>query len=220
MRCAALVSLVLAASGCGGADPAHRDAYNRAFAALHAGQVREAESALDAIPDDAGSEVVAHRDFLRGNVKFEQCLVAERQASTAEAEPFAFDIAITFARRSAEAWRAAAMSRADWPEARRNVERALLKRAELHRRKAQAEERQRRKNDPTPKPKPQPKKPPPEGPPEKKDEPAPEKKPGEKELSPDQVRGLIETLAKKETEKVALRRSQQRKRAASVERDW
>ena len=114
------------------------------------------------------------------------------------------------------------MGRADWPAARRNVERALLKLADLRKKKAQAEERQRRRSDPEPRPDPK-KKPPlpePEAPPEKKEELAPDKKPGEKELSPAEVRGLIEALARKENEKITLRRSQQRKRAATVERDW
>ena len=116
-------------------------------------ELRRAEEEANRVADPHGL-------FLRGNVAFADCLVAEKQAATAAAEPFAFDVAIALADKAARLWADAAMSREDWPAARRNVERALLKAAELRRRKSQAE--QQRRPDPKPQPKPNPK-PQPEG---------------------------------------------------------
>lgn len=201
MRAALAILLLLA--GCG--DDAAERAFRETVAALQKGELRKAESA---------AAKAAAGDFLMGNVKFAKCELAERQAEQPGAEPFAFDIAINYAQSAHEAWQRAALSRDDWPAARRNVERALLKIEEL--KKKRDEKQQDRKKKPTPQPKPQPQKNPVKQPQPK---PAPDK-PQRKELSPEEVLRLLDRLAQKEKDKLALRRTEKKKRSAGVERDW
>lgn len=191
-----------------GDDASAARLFNRALAALRAGDLTDAEGAAETAAERGTPEIAALCDFVRGNAAFERCLMAERQASTAAAEPFAFDVAITYAKKARGLWQLAAMSRSDWPEARRNVERALLKEDELRRKKADREEQQRRKAKPRPRPRP------PDA------EPDPAVAPQLKELDPDEVLRLLDKLAQKEREKRALRRSHRKGRMAGVERDW
>jgi len=190
--------------------PAER-LFNRALAALRAGDLTDAEAAAERAAARGTAEIAALADFLRGNAAFARCRMAERQAATAAAEPFAFDVAITYAQKAGRLWQLAAMTRADWPAARRNVERALLKEEELKRKKADREEQQRRKANPRPRPKPTPA-------PDAEQDPAVD--PQSKELDPDAVLRLLEKLAEKEKEKRALRRSHREARMTGVERDW
>lgn len=191
--------------------------YNRGLAALRAGDHRTAEACAEKAAARGEGEIAALADFLAGNAVFAACEVAARQASTPAAEPFAFDVAIAYAGKAAGFWQRAAMSRLDWPEARRNVERALLKAEELKRKKSQREEERRRAPTPQPKPRPPAPQPAPQG----------EKRPEEKEavpqlgqLPPEEVMRLLERLAEKEREKTALRRAQRRERMAGAGRDW
>ncbi|MHC4163237.1 MAG: hypothetical protein ACYTDU_12665 [Planctomycetota bacterium] len=192
--------------------PAER-LFNRALAALRAGDLTDAEGAAASAAARGTPEIAALSDFLRGNAAFARCRMAERQASTTAAELFAFDVAITYARKAGRLWQLAAMSRPDWPEARRNVERALLKEEKLRRKKADREKQQRRKTDPQPRPKPTPEK-------GRDIEPDPAVDPQLEELDPDEVLRLLDKLVEKEKEKRALRRSQREARMAEVERDW
>ncbi len=197
-RPAALVLLVCA---CGD------NAGERTVAALRAGDWRGAETRAKELAPPL-------RDFVRGNVAFAHCLMAERQASSPAAEPFAWDVAISYGRRARDFWKHAAMSRDDWPEARRNVERALLKLDALARKKKEAE--RRRQSNPKPKPKPTPRR----KPLGRDETQEPKDQPQLKELTPEQVLRLLDKLAEKEKEKVALRRSHRKVRMAEVERDW
>lgn len=207
-----------AAEDAAGAEATAALSYNRALAGLRAAELRDAAAAVERAAARAGPDLVPQVDFLRGNVAFAQGELAARQAEAAGSEPFAFDIAINHVERALRAWERAAMSRADWPAARRNLERAQRKLAELRRRKAEAEDKRRRESDRRPKPKPKPKPPPP------KPEPAPEADqpdgPQLDELSPAEVRRLLDRLAEKEREKLALRRQHRKERMAGVERDW
>jgi len=216
MRTAALVIFLCA---CGGPDEGAVAAYNRALAAMRAGEPRvaatEAEHAA-ALDDGRVHELAI---FLKGNAVYAQCLTAELAAGTDAAEPFAFDVAITYGESALDLWTRAAMLRDDWPAARRNAERALRKLRDLRRKKAEAEDKQRKRNDP--KPKPQPPKPPPINPdPGKKVDEDPTTKVRTAELSPDEVIRLMDRLAEKEKEKLEVRRSERKKRAGSTERDW
>ncbi|MHC4973714.1 MAG: hypothetical protein ACYTG3_15420 [Planctomycetota bacterium] len=214
-RSKALALLALLLGACGGDESSAERLFNRALAALRAGDLSDAEAAAESAATRGTPEIEALCDFVRGNAAFARCRMAERQASTAAAEPFAFDVAITYARKARRLWQLAAMSRPDWPAARRNVERALLKEDELKRKKADREEQQRRrKTDPKPKPRP---KPPPESP---DAEPDPAVDPQLRELAPEEVLRLLDKLAQKEKEKRALRRSRRKARMADVERDW
>ncbi len=197
-RPAALIFLLCA---CG------RDAGDRAIAALRAGDWRDAETwAAELAPP--------LRDFVRGNVAFAHCLMAERQASSPAAEPFAWDVAISYGERARDFWQHAAMSRDDWPEARRNVERALLRLEELAQKKKEAERRRQSNKKPQPKPKPR------VDPQGGNDTQEPQEEPQLNELTPEQVLRLLDRLAEKEKEKLALRRSHRKVRMAGVERDW
>jgi hypothetical protein len=191
--------------------------FNRALAALRAGDLGDAEASAKRAADRGDEEVAALCVFLRGNVAYARCVLAERQAATAAAEPFALDVAIKYAQEARRLWQLAAMSRSDWPAARRNVERALRKLEELERKKAAEDERRKKQSEPQPVPVPQPNAP--EAQPEESDLDA-EVTPQLKELQPDQVLRLIELLERKEREKLALRRAQRATRTAEVERDW
>ena len=208
MRKRAAAALILLGA-CGG--PAD-DAYATALAALRDGDPSRAESAAQGLGGHPGL-----RDFLLGNAAFVRCTTAEKQAASQAAEPFAWDVAIQYGVSARDLWQRAAMTRPDWPAARRNVERALLRIEELRRRKAEAEDKRRRKTDPQPKPKPKPK---PAPRPDPKPEPDRGQQPQLKELAPEEVMALIGRLAEKEREKRALRRSQREKRMAGTERDW
>jgi tetratricopeptide (TPR) repeat protein len=198
--------------------------FNRALAALQAGALPEAAAAADEAAARGGPEFAALRDFVLGNVAFARAARAEALASLPDVPPTAFDPAIAQAEAARGAWLAAAASRPDWPEARRNVERALVKLEELRRKRQEAADRMR-SDRPKPRPRPRPEPPPPEPPAPREPErvegrPEPQPEPPRVELTPDQVRRLLETLERKEQEKVALRRARQRAREREVERDW
>ena len=202
--------------------------YDRALAALRTGNLTEAEGAADAAASRGGAEFAALRDFLRGNAAFARAEIAARQAGTVEAEPFALDVAIAHAETARRSWAAAAVSRPDWPEARRNVERALLLVEELRKRKPASDPESRKSGTPEPRPVPIPPPPRPDAPdlPEPPredprgpgDDASPES--GAAELSPEAVARLFEKLAEKERERAALRRERREARSDEVERDW
>ena len=199
--------LLLAA--CGGGEPAEA-LFARALEALAESRPREAEAAAREAARRGGQEYQALRDFVWGNTAFARCLLAQKQAALPQAEPFAYDVALNYARAARDAWQLAAASRIDWPAARRNVERALLKIEELERSRAE-QERKRKQTDPQPDPRAKP-------------APTKEPKPAQprlqlEELPPDEVRKLLDRLAQKEREKLALRRTQRKTRMAG-ERDW
>jgi hypothetical protein len=214
-RAAALIVLLLLPwlSGCGDGEEATAiRQYNEALEAYAAGELRHAYASAEKAARLGGAETAGYADFLRGNVKFAECALAEEQAGTAEAEPFALEVALAYARSARDLWQSAAMSRPDWPAARRNVERALLKIRELTDRKEEAKSRKERRPDPKPAPKPEPLDPglDPDQPPEAL----------LTELSAEEIRRLFERLARKEQEKVDLRRATRRERMSEVERDW
>jgi len=204
------VRLVLAP----GEDASASLLYNRALAALRAGRYREAEAAAERAAARGGREVAALASFLRGNIAFAAAERAERQAGTAGAEPFALQIAIAYAKSARDHWIAAATSRADWPEARRNVARALQTIEDLVDRKREAEKKKVPEPEPKPAPLPEP------GAEREEVEPEPGKEPQIRELSPEQVLRLFERLEEKEREKVEVRRGHREERMAGVERDW
>jgi hypothetical protein len=189
---------------------------NRALAALRAGDLRDAEASAERAAARGGPDFEALRDFLRGNAAFARAVLAERQADTPEAEPFAFDIAIRYARGALEAWKLAAASRSDWPEARRNVERANHKIAELERKKEEKVRDPRRERAPGPAPIPEP--PSDAGGATTEEEVTTEAQ--RLALTPEQVARLFERLAEKEREKREIRQAWRRERMADGERDW
>ena len=201
-----MLSLLLA--GCAGESASKYDA---ALAALREGELRQADS-------HARESTEMRAGFLRGNIAFAQCLLAEEQAVTMAAEPFAWDIAIQYADHALGHWAQAAASRDDWPEARRNVERALLKLDDLRRKKAKAEEELKRKSEPQPRPQPQPQAQPAGG--DQKITEDAEIEAQMKPLSEEQVTQLLDRLAAKEKEKRTLREKEGAKRLADGELGW
>lgn len=194
--------------------------YNLALAALAAGRMPEAEAAAERAAARGGPAFDARRAFIRGSAAFARCLKAEIALFAPAPPPAAFTAAIAQAEAARDAWQEAAAGRADWPEARRNVERARIKLAALRKMKEDAE-RDKKRKDPTPEERPQPEpEPRPEPPrkPETVDEPAPVTEADE--LPPAEVRRLAEKLAKKEAEKTRLRLARVATGTPGVERDW
>lgn len=110
--------------------------FNQALAAYQSQAWSQAESAALAAAARGGAEFQALADFLRGNIFYARCELAERESLGPQAGPSALDVAIALAQSAADAWQRAAMSREDWPQARRNVERALAKLEQLQNKKA------------------------------------------------------------------------------------
>ena len=193
--------------------------HNRAMAALCAGELIEAEFSAEKAAVRGGPEFAALRDFLLGNTAFARCGKAETEAGMLEADPFAFDTAIAHAEIAGRCWQRAASSRSDWPAARRNVERALLKLKALKKKKEAAKQQKKKikdkKNMNQPDPLLQSQRPKPED-----QEQESRVKPLLHELPPELVRRLLDKLNEKEKEKLALRKAQQRLQRAEVEKDW
>lgn len=100
---------------------------NLAIAELHAGRLDAAEAAAERAALAGGLGWYGERDFVRGAAAWKRSFMLETRADLPGAgkDPFAAAIAAT--REALDAWRAACISRADWPAARRNVERALFR---------------------------------------------------------------------------------------------
>jgi hypothetical protein len=197
--------------------------HNQALAALRAGELVVAEIAAEKAAARGNALFIGLRDFVLGNVAFVRCERADLVSRQPESGPPALDAAIAHAESAAAWWQRASMTRSDWPEARRNAERAAVRLRELKDRKEQAE-RKRQANAGRRSPRPLPT-------PTAEGEQATEA--GGKisrsqrvtvavkgELSPQQVRHLLEMLAEKEVEKRRLREKNQRVRTLAVERDW
>jgi len=195
--------------------------YDVALAALQCGQPAVAEAAAEQAVARGGGSFVARRAFVRGSAAFHEAELAAAEAALPDADPTAFDRAIRGVESARDAWRSAATSRDDWPQARRNVERASKRLLELARAKA---ERQRKHEagagrsvvlEPPREP---------ERAPEASNAPAPAVAP-EVDLTPSQIERLLEVLARDEEAKRELRRARRAARpppspSAPSERDW
>jgi hypothetical protein len=169
------------AAGCG-------SPYEDTLDALRAGDLDRAVAAAE------GTEWHA---FVRGNAAFAGSEAAEQ-----------LDLKIALAENAVAAWRLAAMTR-DWPEARRNVERGLLRLRQLYEKRSGRE----------PKP-PEPKPPPPEPRPGREDGPETEAKLEKGEIAEQQVLRLLEIVREKERRKLAERRARLGAPQPGVEKDW
>lgn len=187
--------------------------YNRALAALHVGELRAAEISAEKAASRGGREFQELADFLLGNAAFVRCERAEAEAAMAEADPTALTRAIIHARSSIDFWQLAATRADDWPAARRNTERALLKLSELLEKKAEADENRTTQTQPEPQQPPEPDEPTEEV----EEDPTLQAEP--EALSAEQLQSLLDKLAQMEREKRTLREAWQRLRT-EVERDW
>jgi hypothetical protein len=173
-------------------------------------------------PSDA--TLAAHRTFLEGNASFAASEAAEARATAPGGDVRDREAALAHAEDALAAWRTAATSRADWPQARRNVERALIRVERLRRESARTTgERDRpppRGDGPGDAP-PDPS-PPPPTPPPPPDIPA-DDRPTDvitTELAPADVLRVLDVLAEKERAKQALRRARVAAPTTGTEKDW
>ena len=171
-----------------GVDPGHAS-FQDACARLRARDWAGVQAAAQQAVDRGGARYRPLQSFLRGNVAFGQSL------ATNDA-PKAFALAED----ALAHWRVAATSRADWPAARRNVERALLR---LHQLRVRAK----------------PKRKPPPPPPDNKPK-AAKAKVETQDLAPGAVLQLLKVLARKDQERLRARRDARARSSADVERDW
>lgn len=198
-RCVALSCVLLVLGGCG--DDLAREAFHDAVAKVQMGDLAGAEAAAERAAELGDTRYGPIRAFLRGNASFARSMALNDEVNRPDADPRARAGALAFAEDALAYWRAAAASRSDWPGARRNVERALL-RIDMLREKG----KQKRKKQP---------------PPSEEDKPQPqEAKLETRELPPGQVMGLLDLLRKKVELKRRAREAQRRQTSARVERDW
>jgi tetratricopeptide (TPR) repeat protein len=188
--------------------------YDQALAAVRTGRYRAAEEAVRRAREAPGADdLVPLLDFVLGNVAWLRSEVAEAEANRPGGEPTAHEWAVASTVDALAAWRRAAASRDDWPEARRNVERALLRLDRLREQKAGGS---RRVDVPVPRTDTPPVAPEPPPPEQGPDTPSTETR----ELSAAEVAGLLDLLQKKEQEKLAGRRAERESHGGGVERDW
>ncbi len=210
--------------------------FNHALAALRAEHLTEAEAAAEKAAARGGPEFAGLSDFIAGSTAFARCLKAEYGADMPEAGPSEMDTAIAYADSARKSWERAATSRTDWPEARRNAERAQRKLELLRMKKSEADKKRgpdKKLGQKQVNPRPVPTQPDPNTPREDKSDlmkPPTPKGDGSRNdakteaqttaLSPIQVKSLLERLEAKEKQKVVLRRAERDARATSTERDW
>jgi hypothetical protein len=192
---------------------------DEALAALHAGALDAAEAAARAASREGADKDDGLRgacDFVLGSVAFERARRAEADARAPGAPSYAFDRAIALCDAARQAWQHAAVTRADWPAARRNVERARVRLAELERERAKAQQQEQQGGEagaaPQPVAVPRP-------------APAPTTLASatvapERELAPDEVERLFEKLDQQERNKRLLRQARRTATATRVEKDW
>ena len=177
--------------------------YDRALAAARLGMWVEMEAAAARAAEQGGPPFEARRDFLRGNAAYARSQAAAGRAAIGGSVG-EWGKAILLGEAARLSWQAAATSRADWPEARRNVERAARALAEMRRQRQEAKQKAGDRPDPPPDAAP-PDAPPPDF------EPPPE-------LTPEELQALLEQLAQQELDKREQRRK--RPRTGGAVRDW
>jgi len=206
--------------------------HGEALAALRTGDLEGARAAADAAAVRGDPGVVALAEFLRGQVAFRKCVAAEEEMRAPVPPPTARARALAHAEDALLAWRRATASRDEWPEARRNAERAALRIARL-RESGSASGGPGRPVPLTPPPgldpgDPAAPDPAAEPPPEARDPDTPEGEtppgPGEgataKELPRAEVLKLLDRLRDREREKMTLRRERRDAATPAGERDW
>lgn len=105
--------------------------FDLALAWLGAGEPGKAGDALERAAATADAALQRRCSFVRGSIAWQRGAAATRLAQQVEAEPFAVKSALQLVDLARREWQAAAVGVPDWPEARRNVERAVRQLAEL-----------------------------------------------------------------------------------------
>ncbi len=188
---------------------------NEALAELRVGALDKAAEASRRAEKAGGARLGPLAAFVRGNVAFARSLEAEVEATRPGGDLAYLERALTLTEDALAAWRFAATSRADWPEARRNVERALLRLDSLREKRSTGADPRRRPVvlPPTPPTPPTPD-------PNAEATTDPNATVVTTDLAPAEVATLHETLRAKERQRQALRRAQRERATGSVEKDW
>lgn len=222
---AAAVAFAAEVAARGDAAPAELH-YDLALAWLNAGEVGKATAAIERAAATADPALLRRCAFVRGSIAWQRGAAATRLAQQVEAEPFAVKPALQQVDLARREWQAAAVGDPDWPEARRNVERALRQLAELQALQGRLEEARRRAQGAQERPllvpngtgdqegqgtgndgKPL----------DAQDNPL---APLRTELSAQAVENLFRVLDQKDRQKRELRRAQQTGAGRAAERDW
>jgi len=192
--------------------------HDLALSAVRAGDLRAAESAADrlAAAGDDGEKALA--GFLRGLASFARAETAAGDAARPGADRLVRDRAVAHAQAAKSRFERAAAARDDWPEARRNAERAAILLKRLLRDRDVADSRKKDGAPPPGPDAPPPPLPPPGGP--REDPAAPPPAAADGEIPRDQVLGLLRRLASMDEEKAAARRARRAAAQSGVERDW
>lgn len=187
-------------------------AFDAAIEALTQGELDQADRGAEraALADLDGYR--ARRDFVQGCSAWRRSEAAEILAEQPEAGLPALDAAVGAAHRSAASFLAAARAEHDWPAARRNLQRALERIVYLEKRRDLMRAEARR-DQPEEKPAPEP-----EAGMPIEEEVATRLEAGE--LEDAALARVLELLARKEREKLELRRRRLAERARDEEGDW
>lgn len=182
--------LMLAASSCSARTEA-ASSWHDAVAALETGDLQAAEIAAEKAAARGGREFAAQRDFLLAITALKRSAAAEARAGIPGAAVSAYARALAAAQEARECGQRAILAQpADWPAARRNLERIL---AQIARLQALHDAALRDPSAARPPP------------------PPPESAGNER---------LLERLGKQEEQKRVMRRSAAELPAGAVEQDW
>ena len=192
-----------------GADAALR--CDVALAALRLRRPADAEAAARPLldHDDAGER--AWGEFLLGQAAMQRADVAAAAARLPDAEPMAWQAAVTSAERAFAHWCRAAQRPGGWPQAQRNAERAFHALAELRKQRDAARPDPKKEDAPPP---------PPPSPTDAQtfEQQLPDL--SVPPLSPQQLAELAQKLARKEKEKRGSRTAAQQTQAGAGGRGW
>lgn len=228
----ALLEQELAAAGAGARPELH---VNLGLCALRVGRHERARAAFAAAEAAGGPAYARYGAFLRGQLAFLASRDLEAQAAQPGADPALLEGALMRAEDALAAYRLAARSTPDWPEARRNMERALLRLEALR-------EQRRTGTQGAPQPRLRPQPGPPAGPaPGTPASPPPGTPPGTppapptpgasaqadegarvvtRDLPAGELGQLGALLRRKAAERDAARQGQRARASAGVEKDW
>jgi len=225
-----LLSLLLGLGACQPEPAGQLEAWqslNAAKLALHEaklGSAKDAVLAADAALKAANeptqfagkqrrTALQAQLTFLRGNLAFAQSEQKLVQAEAAFGKPADWTEAVRLNKLAELQWKAARGGAQDWPAARRNIERAHARRAEIMRRAeaagVDADPNAGQENTLT-------EQAPPQGP---KDD-APSAPPMPPPPSPERIDAMLERMQNQEDKKRSERRAQPGLDSPAVERDW
>lgn len=192
---------------------------NRALAALRVGRAREAETSAEKLVARGGVEHEGFRDHVFAVAAWLRAQRAQAEAGLTDPDPTAFARAIGHAEDALAGFEAVLVADSSRADAQRNYVRVARMLDALRKAQEEAEKNRRNKREgaedrPAPEPEPDT-----DAPPEEVEQ-APELQQDDGALTADEVEALLARLARKEAEKLQLRRDRRAARTPSTERDW